>query len=113
MLQMKKTALGVALVLVALIAAILFGDYYLRCHGKPLSREEALQRATAKLQRFSQDFVIGDPLPALVEEKYEADEKVWMFTFHNSTCTIDILADRCHGTDIGGTTGCKVRLHEK
>jgi hypothetical protein len=53
--------------------------------------------------------VVGDPLPALVEEKYDPDQKLWMFRFQNSTCTIDIMTDRCHGTDVGGTNGCKVR----
>ena len=104
-----KAAWRIALLMVPLVAAFVFGDYYLRCHSKPLSREEALQRATAKLQRFSQKFVVGEPLPAVVQEHYDADQKLWMFTFKNSTCTIDIVADRCHGTDIAGTNGCKVR----
>ena len=86
-----KPGWRIALVLCVLVAAVLFGDYYLRCHGKPLSREEALQRATTKLQRFSQEFEVGDPLPALAQERYDADQKLWMFTFRNTTCTYKMM----------------------
>jgi len=95
---------------VALVAVALYGEYYFRCHGKPLSREEAFQRATDYLQQLSQDFVFGDPPPALVEEQYDAQTRGWTFKFVNSTCTIYIIADRCQGTEVGGLSeGCRVR----
>ena len=89
-----------------LVVVALLGDYLFRCRGKPLSRDEALQRATAKVQRFSQKFMVGETLPPLVEDRYDAEEKLWMFTFRNTTCEVIVVADRCHGTDIGGTNGC-------
>jgi hypothetical protein len=97
------------IVVVSLVAVGLVVEQRVRCHGEPLSREEAFQRAHAKLQRFSEKFVLGEALPPLVDERYDADQKLWSFTFRNSTCEIIILADRCKGTDVGGTNGCKVR----
>jgi len=71
----------IAVVFIALVSAVLGADYLFRCHGKPLSREEALERANAKLQRFSKKFVTGDSLPTLVEEQYDPQRKEWTFTF--------------------------------
>lgn len=97
-------------VVITLIVVVLFVDYYSRCHGKPLSREEALQRATAQLQHLSKNFVIGDPLPALVEEEYDATARTWILTYRGGACEVFIIADRCNGTDIGGISGgCKQR----
>jgi hypothetical protein len=111
-MQMQKVTkkLGITVIVVALAALALFGEHYSRCHGKPLSRDEALQRANAQLQLLARDFVLGDPLPALSKEQYDPIDKLWILTFHNSTCEVSIIADRCHGTDIGGVTaGCKER----
>ena len=105
-----KAGWRVAVVIVVLVAAVLFGDYYFRCHSKPLSRDEAFQRATRKLHSLSQKFVVGDPPPAFVHEQYDLERKEWMFRFQNSTCTVDIVADRCQGTEVAGVNeGCKVR----
>jgi len=100
----------IAVVFIALVSAVLGADYFFRCHGKPLSREEALERANTKLQRFSKKFVTGDSPPTLVEEQYDPQRKGWTFTFKNPVCTVAIIADRCQGTDIGGINeGCTVR----
>jgi hypothetical protein len=100
----------IPLVVIALVSAVFIADYLFRCHGKPLSREQALERANAKLQRFSKKFVTGDTLPTLVGEQYDPQRKEWTFTFKNPTCTVGIIADRCHGTDIAGLSeGCTVR----
>jgi len=104
----KKWQIAMATLLV--IVGIFLAEYALRCYRKPLSRQEALERASAKLQRFSKKFVVGDSLPPLVDESYDPQRKEWTFTFKNSTCTVGIIVDRCHGTDIGGISeGCKVR----
>jgi hypothetical protein len=98
------------LVLIALLAAVLLGDHLIRCYGKPLGREEALRRANAQLQFYHRTHELGDTLPALVEERYDREEKEWTFRFRSSTCTVDIIADRCHGTEIGGLSeGCRPR----
>ena len=97
------------IILVGLSAVGLIAEKRVMCHGLPLSREEAFKRAYAKLQRFSEKFVVGETLPLLVDERYDAEQKLWSFTFRNSTCEIIILTDRCQGTDIGGTNGCRVR----
>lgn len=95
---------------IALVFVIFGADYLFRCHGQPLSREEALERANAKLQRFSKKFVTGNTLPTLIGDQYDPQRKEWTFTFKNPTCTVGIIADRCHGTDIGGLSeGCTVR----
>ena len=101
----------VALIVVAAVTAILFADHYSRCYGKPLSREEALQRASVQLQYLSRDFDLGDTLPVLTAGEYDPAKKTWILTFRNSTCEVSIIADRCEGTSIGGVTeGCKERL---
>ena len=108
MQKMKRIVIGLFVAL-AIIGSVFVVDHVVRCNGKPLTRDEALQRASAKLKRFSQKFVVGDATPELVEEHYDDKQKVWMFTFRGKACEIIILADRCHGTDIGGTNGCSPR----
>jgi hypothetical protein len=104
---MRKRVWQVGLISVALIAAALFADYWFRCHGAPLRRAEALQRANTHLQYLSGDWDLGTPLPSLAEEQYDGKDGTWMFTFSNSVCTVDIITDRCHGTDVGGMSkGC-------
>jgi hypothetical protein len=86
---------------------LLLVDYWSRCHGKPLSREEALGRANVQLQYLSHDWILGNPLPSLTSEQFDPSDGTWMFSFKNSVCEVDIIADRCKGTDIGGMSkGC-------
>ena len=98
----------ITLTIIGLGAASLLVDHFWRCSGIPLSREEALQRATAQLKYLNRKNTLGVTLPALVEERYDPEQQTWIFTFRNSNCTVDIVADRCHGTDVGGVSqGCK------
>jgi hypothetical protein len=76
---------------IAVIVAILFGDWLLRCHGKPLSRQEALQRANVRLQYLSRDWVLSDPMPSLTSEQFDLIYGTWMFTFKSSTCEVSII----------------------
>jgi len=100
----------IALIVVTLVVAALFANHYLRCHGKPLTREEALRRANAQLQYLAKDFNLGETVPVLADEEYDPDKKTWILTFRSPTCEVSIITDRCHGTDIGGMSeGCKVR----
>jgi hypothetical protein len=103
----KYLVVGVAAGVLLTVALTI--DYLVRCRGEPLTREEALLRATSKLSRFSKSFNVGSALPALVHEQYESDIKTWTFTYANPTCTVAIVADKCRGTDIGGTDGCPPR----
>jgi hypothetical protein len=111
MSPVSKKLWGTAAALgIALFALILFGDYYARCHSKPLSHAEALERAKTQLQYLSRDFVIGNSDPSLVDEQYDASERTWTFTFRNGACEVTVITDRCKGTDIGGiSAGCKQR----
>lgn len=98
---------GIALIVLGLLAVAVLGDYVFRCYGRPLSREEALQRAHSQLQYLSNDFALGDPPPSLAGEQYDSEQKSWILTFRNATCEVSIITDRCHGTDIGGLSeGC-------
>jgi len=92
-----------------LLTAALTIDYLVRCRGEPLTREEALLRATSKLSRFSKSFNVGSALPVLVHEQYESDIKTWTFTYANPTCTVAIIVDRCQGVEMGGANGCAPR----
>ena len=102
---------AVAVIAVAVIAVALFAihDHEVRCHGKPLTREEAIERATYKIQRFSVKFDTGNAPPRLVEENYDAEQKTWIFKYHTDACDVYVVADRCEGTEIGGETGCNPR----
>jgi hypothetical protein len=98
----------IALAIVGLVVVALCADYFWRCSGIPLSRKEALRRATTQLEHLNRNHAFGDSLPALVDEQYDSNQQTWMFTFRNGACTVEILADRCHGTDVGGVSqGCK------
>jgi len=106
---MKKNRLLLIFIFLGLsVLVVLIGDYLFRCYGKPLSREEALQRASTQLQYLSRDINFGESLPPLVKERYDPKRKTWWFTFRNEVCEIDIITDRCEGTDVGGTN-CQVR----
>jgi hypothetical protein len=97
-------------VVVVLLAGMLYYDHWSRCSGKPYERADALRNATSFLQSLSRDFSLGDPPPSLVEEQYDSARATWMFTFRNATCTLDIITDRCKGTEVGGMTkGCTGR----
>jgi hypothetical protein len=110
MSPVSKKLWGAAALGIVLFVVILFGDYYARCHGKPLSRAEALERADKQLQYLSRDFVLGNSDPSLVDEQYDASERTWTFTFRNGASEVTVITDRCKGTDIGGiSAGCKQR----
>jgi hypothetical protein len=107
--NLRKTG-GIVLIVAALAAVVLSADYYSRCYGKPFSRDEAMRRANAQLQYLAKYFVLGDTPPVLVDEQYDSYAKTWMLTFRSPTCEVIVIADRCHGTDIGGLSeGCKER----
>jgi hypothetical protein len=106
---MKNLIVGLTLAFVVIAIAFFVRESRIRCHGQPLTREEAVERATSKIQRFSLKFDIGKTPPRLVAETYDANKKMWNFTFHTDACDVIVLADRCEGTDIGGTTGCNPR----
>src|SRR5258706_14879474 len=98
--------------IIAVLTVEHFVERYIRCYVKPpLTREEALQRSTRYWKDLSKDFVLGGEFPTLSEERYDAERKEWAFTFSNSTCTIVVITDRCHGTEVGGMSkGCTVRV---
>jgi len=96
------------LIVIGLCLLGLLADHFRRCSGIPLSREEALRRATAQLKYINRKNTLGPTLPPLAEEQYDPKQQTWIFTFRNGACTVDIVADRCHGTDVGGVSqGCK------
>ena len=103
-MRLRRVILLVATSVVGCVAVLLFADYWSRCHGKPLSREEAIQRATIFVADLSRDLVIGDTPLSLVAEQYDPGHKSWMLTFQNKVCVVHIISDRCDGNDIGGTT---------
>ena len=108
--KVKNKWAVMALAVVALIAGTLVIDHLFRCYGPPLSREEALRRATAHLRYFSRQHMTGGTVPVLSEEQYDPAKKTWVFTFRNANCEIAMIADRCQGTEIGGMSkGCDVR----
>jgi len=109
-MRLQALSLGwrIVLIVVGLGAMGLVADHFWRCSGRPLSREEALRRATAQLNYVNRKNTLGPTLPALAGEQYDPKQQTWIFTFRSGSCTVDIIADRCHGTDVGGVSdGCK------
>jgi hypothetical protein len=100
-----RTEWKVLIAIVTLVVALFVADYVVKCHGKPLTRVEAFQRASSRIQRFSLKYNIGNTPPRLAEESFDADQKTWTFTFHTDACDVFVIADRCEGTDIGGISG--------
>ena len=80
-----KTKLQLAALAILVLGALLFADYWSRCHAEPLSREEALRRANVRLQYLSQHWVLGDSLPVLVEQEFEPKDGSWALTFRTVT----------------------------
>lgn len=74
---LEKPRLVVAGGLALSVAAVLFAEYWLRCHGKPLARAEALERAQARLQGLSRRWALGQPLPSLAQEQYDSTNGSW------------------------------------
>ena len=99
-------ALRWILAVVLIIAGAIVTDWWRRCHGEPLTREEAVSRATERVKRFSQSHKAGDISYAVREIAYEYDSKSWRITFGDHDCIVVVIVDRCHGDDIGGTTRC-------
>jgi hypothetical protein len=86
----------------ATLGSLAFLDYWARCHGTPLSREEALRRAEARVSRYAKSFHIPGSLPPMTSMDFDASTNAWLVTFKNDTCQIIVISDRCHGDDIGG-----------
>jgi hypothetical protein len=108
--KIKSHKLLLLFLLLGLATAVVMTQAYYRCHGKPLSHEEAVARAEMLLQQFSKQHNVGETLPLLVEENYDEQRRSWMFRYRNSVCELVIYADRCHGTEVGGLNqGCTVR----
>jgi hypothetical protein len=116
-MQRLRTLSKVAVVVFILGAsavAVLTADHLFRCSGRPFSRDEARREPNAQLQYLAKYFVLGDAPPTLVEEEYDPYAKTWMLTFRSADCEVIVIADRCHGTDIGGVNaGCKDRPRPK
>jgi hypothetical protein len=108
--KMTKKWWIISLLVVGLAAGVLFADRYYRCHGAPLSRDEAVNRARAQLNFLSHDYDLGKSLPVLKSEQYDARTRSWTITFRSESCEVMVITDRCHGTDIGGLSeGCEQR----
>jgi hypothetical protein len=107
MLQSLGKATWAILIVIALVVAGVIVERSLRCHGSPLTREEALQRAAARLARYAKAFDIGDAPAVLLKEEQESGG--WIFTYRTAKCDVMVTVDRCHGDDIGGSSGCKSR----
>jgi hypothetical protein len=86
---------------VVVVGAALFVDYWAKCHGAPLSRDEALQRAKARAERFTKSHRTH-PVPEAVKMEFDRKSNVWLVTFEGTDCEIIIITDRCHGDDVGG-----------
>lgn len=104
--SVKHIRIGrVVVIVMVLLGLVLIADHFLRCSSRPLQRDEAIERANKRVDYFAKGFGIIDPF-TLAKDQYDNEQRSWVLTYSNASCTVMIVADRCHGTDIGGTTGC-------
>jgi hypothetical protein len=102
--SLKKSLWVIGLAIGLAIAGIVI-DNSLRCNAPPLTRDEALQRAANRLARYAKTFDVGNAPAVLLEEQKQSGS--WIFTYHMAKCDVMVTVDRCHGDDIGGSSGCK------
>jgi hypothetical protein len=109
MLSSVKRTMWLVVAVIAVIAIVAGASYWGRCHGAPLKRDEAVRRASDRVERFTKSYNVGRLPLAVREVVYEEDSKSWRVTFGNDRCVVAVIVDRCHGDDIGGSTGCPSR----
>jgi hypothetical protein len=67
---------------VLLVSVLVAGiDYWRRCHGLPLTRAEAVERAQKRMTRFFTSRGFQIPMPELVGTQFEADTNAWLITY--------------------------------
>lgn len=104
MLQMKT--IGSLVAGIAFIAILTVGaEYAFRCHGAPLTRDEAVARAKAQLKRYKQSFQIAEPM-SLSDITTEQGTKTWLASFVGPKCKVIIVVDRCHGDSAESANAC-------
>ncbi len=106
MLSPIKWLVVAATAALALVAAAI---YWGRCHGAPLDRQEAVRRASVRMERFAKSYKVGLTPLAVRDAVFEEDSNSWRVTFANAECVVAVIVDRCHGDEIGGSTGCPSR----
>lgn len=97
-----------ALAAVAIVATALAADYGSRCLRAPLDRSEAITRADSVLARYRQSFGVREDMP-LKDASFDPDTKAWLVTYEGPRCAVIIIADRCHGDEVGSTNACTGR----
>ena len=75
------------------------------CSAAALTRDEAVRQAEARLTKFSASLGLRQSFPQS-SARFDNDSKSWIVTFRNSQCMVMMVVDRCHATDLGGTTDC-------
>jgi hypothetical protein len=75
------------------------------CSAAPLTRDEAVRQAEARLAKFSASLGLRQRL-AESGARFDNDSKSWIVTFRNPECMVMMVVDRCHASDLGGTTDC-------
>jgi hypothetical protein len=105
MLQAMKRKRWILALVGLIIAGALGADYGMRCWRPPLSKEEAIERANARLARYTKSFDVKETLQ-MTEATFERDTGAWLVTFVGPKCRVIIIADRCRGDDVGSTNAC-------
>ena len=94
----------------AVLAVILFivVEEYACAHRSPLTRDEAIERATNYVPNFLKLFEnIDHKNLKRVEEKLNPATKTWLFLYTNGSCEFSIVVNRCTGaTDAGSSPSC-------
>lgn len=75
------------------------------CSAAPLTRDEAVRLADARLGKFSSSLGLHERFSES-SARFDNDSKAWIVTFRNPECMVMMVVDRCHAKDLGGTTDC-------
>ncbi|HWH40126.1 MAG TPA: hypothetical protein VNU21_09830 [Usitatibacter sp.] len=94
-----------ALALLVAVATLGAADYGYRCLRSPLERNEAIARANVVLIRYKASFDVKEAMH-MTDMSFDVSSNAWLVTFAGPTCAVIIIADRCHGDEVGSTNAC-------
>jgi hypothetical protein len=75
------------------------------CSAAPLTRDQAIQRAQARLGKFSASLGFHERFTE-PSARFDDDSQSWIVTFRSPECMVMMVVDRCKPNELGGTTDC-------
>ena len=89
------------------VAKVFFIPLLFFSFPKYIDMDLARLHALKRVEGMSAAYDLGSVV--IVSEEYDDLNNVWLFLFSGGNCDVYIIVDRDGETDVGGTTGCKVK----